>query len=56
MLRHDGQQQKVDVSGRDAYEAELAYFVDCCRKNVPPEQCPPRESAEAVKIALQLKP
>ncbi|HZQ51905.1 MAG TPA: Gfo/Idh/MocA family oxidoreductase [Bryobacteraceae bacterium] len=55
MLRQDGHQQKLDVSGRDAYEAELAYFADCCRKNAQPEQCPPRESAEAVKIALQLK-
>ena len=55
ILNHDGQQQKIDVAGPDAYQAELAYFVDCCLRNAQPEQCPPQESAEAVKIALQLK-
>lgn len=39
----------------DAYDAEIAYFVDCCRTGSKPELCPPRQSAEAVKLALWLK-
>lgn len=53
-----------DVSGRamtiapedgDAYETELAYFVDCCRRGEKPERCRPEESAQAVKVALLIK-
>jgi predicted dehydrogenase len=38
----------------DAYAAELQYFVDCCRAGCQPELCPPRESADAVKLMLLL--
>ncbi len=40
---------------RDAYDAEIAYFVDCCRTGNKPELSPPWQSAEAVRLALLLK-
>lgn len=52
-LRLDG--GTVEVAAADAYEAELAYFVDCCEKDEQPEHCLPRDSAQAVKLALLLK-
>lgn len=45
----------VEVPTADAYEAELRYFVDCCRDNREPERCLPRDSAQAVELALLLK-
>jgi predicted dehydrogenase len=50
-----GKREKIQPQGQDAYETELAYFVDCCRNNRQPELCPPRESAAAVNVALLLK-
>ena len=37
---------------RDGFEAELAYFVDCCSTGRKPDLCPPEESAAAVKLTL----
>jgi len=39
---------------RDGYQAEIECFIDSCRTGRPPEICPPRESAEAVKLMLLL--
>jgi hypothetical protein len=39
---------------QDGYAAEIAYFVECCRAGKSPELCPPRESAQAVKLMLLL--
>ncbi len=50
-----GERKRVDVVGGNAYETELAYFVECCRENRKPERCMPEESARAVKLALLLK-
>ena len=50
-----GQRRKLDVSGADAYESELAYFLHCCQNGEQPSRCMPSESAEAVKLALLLK-
>ena len=50
-----GQRRKLDVSGADAYESELTYFIGCCRNGEQPTRCMPVESAEAVKLALLLK-
>ncbi len=44
----------LPVSGADAYQAELEYFVECCRAGREPALCPPGESAEAVRIARAL--
>ena len=45
----------VDLTGDDAYETELAYFVACCQKNQRPERCLPQDSAQAVELALLLQ-
>ena len=45
----------VDLAPGDAYETELAYFVDCCRENRQPERCLPQDSAQAVDLALLLQ-
>lgn len=50
-----GQRKQVNASGGDGYEAELAYFVECCRSGTLPSRCPPESSALAVKIALLMK-
>jgi predicted dehydrogenase len=49
-----GQRTKVETEG-DGYDAEIGYFADCCRTGAQPERCLPRESAQAVKVALLLK-
>jgi predicted dehydrogenase len=38
------------MAERDAYTAEIEYFLDCCRSGREPELCPPAESAAAVKL------
>jgi predicted dehydrogenase len=52
---HEGQRNEIAVTGGDAYAAELAYFVECCRRNSKPERCMPEDSCRAVKLALLLK-
>jgi predicted dehydrogenase len=47
--------RKVSSPEGDAYDAEISYFVDCCRTGKRPERCLPQQSAEAVKLALDLK-
>lgn len=39
----------------DAYDSELAYFVECCQKDQQPKRCLPRDSAESVALAMLLK-
>jgi predicted dehydrogenase len=50
-----GQRTKVEPTGPDGYQAEVAYFVECCRTQAEPLRCTPRASADAVKVALRLK-
>lgn len=50
-----GQRRRVETGNADAYQAQLAYFVECCRTGDPPQQCAPEESARAVEVALLLK-
>lgn len=40
----------LPMQDKDGYAAEIGYFVECCLAGKPPEQCPPRESADAVKL------
>jgi predicted dehydrogenase len=47
--------QKVQPPEGDAYDAEINYFIDCCRTGKKPERCLPEQSAQAVKLALALK-
>jgi len=46
-----GTESVLPQPARDGYEAEIAYFVECCTKNQKPDRCPPEESAQAVKLA-----
>lgn len=46
----DGRREAPSVEGKDGYQAELEYFLDCCRKGHPPAECPPEESSLAVKL------
>jgi predicted dehydrogenase len=46
--------ETVPVPEADGFTEELRYFADCVASGKPPERCPPRESAAAVKVALSL--
>ncbi|RXH54660.1 Gfo/Idh/MocA family protein [Granulicella sibirica] len=50
-----GKEEQIEVAEEDAYLDEIAYFADCCAKQVPPERCMPSESAEALRIANLLR-
>ncbi len=50
-----GQRTKLAPQGPDGYQAEVAYFIECCRTQQEPLRCTPRASADAVKVALRLK-
>lgn len=50
-----GERKTIQPDEADAYESELAYFVECCRENKKPARCLPEDSARAVKLALLLK-
>ena len=54
VTRYDakGESTAVDLPQEEAFEAELRYFVECCRSGKTPDLCPPEESANAVKLAL----
>lgn len=44
----------IENTGRDPFQAEVDYFVSCCRDRKQPERCPPSHAAQAVKLALLL--
>jgi predicted dehydrogenase len=50
-----GQRTKLEPTGPDGYQAEVAYFIECCRSQTEPQRCTPRASAQAVQVALRLK-
>lgn len=50
-----GEDRVVDVPEQNPYLDEIAYFVDCCRRNAAPERCLPRESAAAVRLSNLLR-
>jgi predicted dehydrogenase len=52
LYRANGQMETPTLSEKDAYRAEIEYFLECCRSGVQPELCQPQESARAVKLAL----
>jgi predicted dehydrogenase len=45
-----GNANELPVPQQDGYEAEIAYFVECCVAARKPERCPPEESSAAVKL------
>lgn len=46
-----GEESELPLSDRDAYLAEIEYFTECCRQGRAPVECPPEESAQAVRLA-----
>ena len=50
LYRVDGTSQTLHLPGKDGYEAEIEYFIACCREGREPVLCPPEESAAAVKL------
>ncbi len=46
----DGRKEVLPVSDKDSYQAEIEYFVECCRKNARPEACLPEDSALATRL------
>jgi len=49
-----GESRPLELRVEDGFEAELRYFVSCCRNGQRPAFCPPEESAQSVRIALSL--
>ncbi len=46
----DGRKEALNPEDRDGYQAEIEYFLDCCRQQRRPAACPPEESSLAVKM------
>lgn len=51
LYRADGGTEKLATSGKDPYQAEIEYFLECCIQGRKPDICPPAESAASVKLA-----
>jgi predicted dehydrogenase len=51
-LHYDSREPAPKTFG--AYADEIAYFAECVREHKPPSRCPPRDSAEAVRLMLAL--
>lgn len=54
-LDDDTGRHEMPSAKHDAYQAEIAYFAQCCETGSKPERCSAQESAEAVELALLLK-
>jgi len=44
----------IPLETKDGYQAEIEYFVECCRAGRAPDRCPPEASAAAVRAARLL--
>lgn len=51
----DGSTETIALPEPREYAEQMAYFIDCCRRNEQPQLCLPAESAEAVRIANLLR-
>jgi predicted dehydrogenase len=51
----NGMEQSIDIPKHQEYLDQIAYFIECCRKNAAPDLCPPSDSAQAVRVATLLK-
>lgn len=45
---------EIPLESKDGYQAEIEYFVECCRTGSAPERCTPESSAAAVRVARLL--
>jgi predicted dehydrogenase len=46
----DGRLEPLSPKEKDGYQAEIEYFLECCRQGCRPEECQPEESSLAVKL------
>ncbi len=54
LYRANGESLTPALDAVDPYQAEIEYFIECCRTGANPERCPPEESAQAVSLALAM--
>ena len=52
LYRANGQSETPELSEKDFYQAEIEYFLECCRTGAKPKHCLPEDSARSVKLAL----
>lgn len=52
LYRADGESETPEVGATDFYQAEIEYFLQCCRTGVRPRLCPAETSAQSVRLAL----
>jgi predicted dehydrogenase len=45
----------IPLRAVDPYAVQLGYFLDCCRRGVPPAECLPESSAQAVELACSVR-
>jgi len=50
-----GEDHVIELPDVDGYQAEIEYFVECCRTGARPVRCTPESSAAAVKVARLLE-
>jgi predicted dehydrogenase len=51
LYRANGESETPELADKDFYQAEIEYFLECCRTGARPAMCPPEESALSVKLA-----
>ncbi|MBI4875444.1 MAG: Gfo/Idh/MocA family oxidoreductase [Acidobacteria bacterium] len=51
LFKADGTSEALVEPEADGYQAEIEYFIECCRTGVKPALCPPEESAASVQLA-----
>lgn len=52
LYRASGDSETPRLLETDFYQAEIEYFLECCRTGAQPALCPPEESASSVRLAL----
>ena len=50
LYKRDGTEEVLSLSDSDGYEAEIAYFLQCCETRERPVLCRPEDSALAVGV------
>ncbi len=50
LYKASGATETLEIDTRDGFEAELQYFVNCVETQAAPVLCPPRQSADAVRV------
>jgi predicted dehydrogenase len=52
LYRANGDSELPRLAESDFYQAEIEYFLQCCRTGSAPALCMPEESAQSVRLAL----